>query len=485
MIFATIGHSFVYETEKLARAFFPFEKFRFSDVLPPDECGISTAVEANIITARLQLDGRVLEETETYSQATDEKGREIAVATILYRLLCRFAGHTQPWGILTGVRPAKLYSRLMQENGPAEAAHYFKDVLLVDSNKISLCAACAESEKEIISRSGPRSFSLYVSIPFCPSRCAYCSFVSHSIDKAARLIPQYLELLETELRSTADIAKKLGIELSTVYIGGGTPSVLSVEQIDRLLQVISDSFNLSSCAEFTFEAGRPETITADKLRVLNAHSVSRISINPQTFHDKTLNAIGRRHTVEDVYRAFDLANSCGINQINMDLIAGLTGENLDDFSYTIDSALGLSAQSITVHTLSMKRASTLNQNRQFTDFTQGETVKQMVDLARERLEKSNFLPYYMYRQSKTIGNLENVGYAKPGCSGLYNVYIMDETHTILSCGASAVTKLRVPGQNIIDRIFNFKYPYEYIQRFPEILSRKDEILQFYQKHNII
>lgn len=485
MIFATIGHSFVYETEKLARAFFPFEKFRFSDALPPDEDGISTAVDAATVTARLQLAGRAWQETGSCLPAADEKGRELAMATVLYRLLCRFAGYTQPWGILTGVRPAKLYSRLLQENGPVEAARYFQDVLLVDPHKISLCAACAESEKEIINRSGRRSFSLYVSIPFCPSRCAYCSFVSHSVDKAAGLIPQYLELLEIELRSTADIAKQLGLKLSTVYIGGGTPSVLSVGQIDRLLRMIGKAFDLSSCAEFTFEAGRPETITADKLQALKTNGVSRISINPQTFHDKTLAAIGRRHTVADVYRAFEKANACGMEHINMDLIAGLAGESLADFSASIAAALALAPQSITVHTLAMKRASTLHQNRDFADFTQGETVKQMVDLARERLAKFQYLPYYMYRQSKTIGNLENVGYAKPGYSGLYNVYIMDETHTILSCGASAVTKLKVPGQNIIARTFNFKYPYEYIQRFSEILSRKEEIGQFYKKHNIL
>ena len=485
MIFATIGHTFVYETEKLARAFFPFEKFQFSDALPVGADGICTAIVADKITARLQIGGRMMEEAEPCPPGPDDKVRELAVATALYRLLCRYAGYTQPWGILTGVRPAKLFSRLLLENGRSETERYFEEVLLVDAKKIALCAACAESEQAIVSRSGPRSFSLYVSIPFCPSRCAYCSFVSHSVDKATALLPQYLELLENELRYTAEIATRLGLQLSTVYIGGGTPSVLSANQIDRLLRVICEAFDLSACAEFTFEAGRPETITADKLHALKSYGVSRISINPQTFHDQTLAAIGRRHTVADVYRAFEIAKACDIEHINMDLIAGLAEEQLSDFSATVEAALALAPQSITVHTLALKRAAQLHQNADAALFTQGETVKRMVDLARERLAESQYLPYYMYRQSKTIGNLENVGYAKPGYSGLYNVYIMDETHTILSCGASAVTKLKVPGQNIISRIFNFKYPYEYIHRFSEILSRKAEIEPFYHKHNIL
>ncbi|MBQ7288395.1 MAG: coproporphyrinogen dehydrogenase HemZ [Clostridia bacterium] len=485
MIFATIGHSFLYETEKLARAFFPFAKFRFSDALPPEEDGISTTVENFTVSARLQINHVKMEETSAFSPDAGEKEQELVVAQTLYRLLCAYSGYEQPWGILTGVRPAKLFSRLWAENGKEATERYFKDTLLVDPQKISLCAVCAESEQSIVKRSGRRAFSLYVSIPFCPSRCAYCSFVSHSVDKAAVLLPQYLQLLAEELRHTAQIVKDLNLQLSTVYIGGGTPSVLSAEQIRELLRVIYTEFDLSSCEEFTFEAGRPETITADKLRALTDYGVSRISINPQTFHDKTLVAIGRRHTVADVYNAFDIASACGIQHINMDLIAGLSGENLSNFEKSIDAAIKLSPQSITVHTLAMKRASELNKNREYDNFAQGETVKQMVDYARQSLTNAYYLPYYMYRQSKTVGNLENVGYAKSGYSGLYNVYIMDETHTILACGASAVTKLRVPEKNLIERTFNFKYPYEYIHRFSEILSRKGQIKAFYEKYKIL
>lgn len=485
MIFATIGHPFVYETEKLARAFFPFAKFQFTSTLSAEEDGLLTALDGTTVFACLQLGGKIEKETRKCPVEADEKEKELAVATVLYTVLCRYAGYVQPWGILTGVRPAKLFSRLQQQIGLKETERYFREVLLVNPKKIALCAACAESEGKIISRSGSRSFSLYVSIPFCPSRCAYCSFVSHSVDKAAVLIPRYLELLFEELRLTARIAADLNLQLSTVYIGGGTPSVLSAQQIRALLCEIHSCFDLSSCAEFTFEAGRPETITADKLRALTEYGVSRISINPQTFHDTTLQAIGRRHTVADVYKAFDTAAACGIQHINMDLIAGLAQEQLSDFAETLEAAMQLTPQSITVHTLAMKRAAKLNQNRDYAYLARGKIVKQMVDHAHMCLTNANYFPYYMYRQSKTVGNLENVGYAKEGFSGLYNVYIMDETHTILSCGASAVTKLKVPGQNIIERVFNFKYPYEYIHRFSEILSRKDAVQRFYEKFNII
>ncbi len=485
MIFATFGHPFLYETEKLARAFFPFVKFQFAETLPLDTDGIATIFSDTNITARLQIDGRVYEEKDVCQPYANEKEQELAVATVLYRVLCRYAGYSQPWGVLTGVRPAKLFSRLLRETGREETERYFKDKLLVDTAKISLCSICAESEKSIVERSNSRSFSLYVSIPFCPSRCAYCSFVSHSVDKAASLIPEYLKLLSKELQLTAQTAKELGLKLTTVYVGGGTPSVLTAEQIRGLMRDIHTNFDLSCCKEFTFEAGRPETITVEKLQAFTEYGVSRISINPQTFHDETLLAIGRKHTVADVYNAFELAKNCGISHINMDLIAGLANESLSDFAETLESAISLNPQSITVHTLSMKRASNLSRNQDFSYFDQGKTVKQMVDLARERLAIAGFSPYYMYRQSKTIGNLENVGYSKPGYPGLYNVYIMDETHTILACGASAVTKLKVPGQNIIERVNNFKYPYEYINRFSEILDRKGDVRKFYEKYNII
>ncbi len=485
MIFATVGHTFLYETEKLARAFFPFVKFSFSNALSKTEDGILTVIDEATAIARLQINGNCYEERKPCPNELSDKDKELILATALYAVLCDFAGYKQPWGILTGVRPAKLFSRLLKDNGREDAERYFKEALMVDPQKISLCAACAVSEEKIVARSKRNSFSLYVSIPFCPSRCAYCSFVSHSVDKASALIPQYLELLIEELRITAQKAKELKLSLSTVYIGGGTPSVLTAEQIRLILSEIQNDFDLSECEEFTFEAGRPETITKDKLLALKEFGVSRISINPQTFHDKTLQAIGRKHTVTDIYNAYELATSCGIEHINMDLIAGLANEQLDDFAISLNSAIELKPQSITVHTLSMKRASDLSRNQDFSYFEQGKTVKQMVDCARTGLATANYLPYYMYRQSKTIGNLENVGYSKPGYDGLYNVYIMDETHTILACGASGVTKLKVPGENIIERVSNFKYPYEYINRFSEIVNRKDEIKRFYEKYNII
>lgn len=485
MIFAIHGHTFKYETEKLARAFFPFEKFIFTDHISETDEGIFTSFANGCVTARLYLDGREYSKTIELPADADQKTVELQLATALYFVLCEYSGHTQPWGILTGVRPAKLYSKLVRENGIPAAEKYFTDVLKVSENKLGLCRACAESEREIIEKSRPDSFSLYVSIPFCPSRCSYCSFVSHSIDKAAGLIPTYFDLLLKEIKMTADLTHDLGLKLATVYIGGGTPSILTALQTDVLLREIITDFDMSSCMEFTFEAGRPETITEDKLRVLVSHGVSRISINPQTFNEETLVKIGRKHTVTDVYNAYETARKCGIGHINTDLIAGLADETFDDFAKTVNAACTLDPESITVHTLSMKRAAALSRQQDMSYFEKGSTVSDMVDFARKRLTDGGYLPYYMYRQSKTVGNLENVGYAKSGYSGLYNVYIMDETHSIFACGASAVTKLRVPDKNIIERVYNFKYPYEYISRFDELCARKDNVYEFYKKYNLI
>ncbi len=412
----------------------------------------------------------------------DPSEQERLLALAVYDCFTKASGMTPRWGILTGVRPAKLFARLSAEQGVKAAEDWFRKGLRVSSEKIALCRETTRRQNAVTALSKPASFSLYLSIPFCPTRCAYCSFVSHSIDRAKALIPPYVAQLVREIEETAAIASRLHLRLETVYIGGGTPTVLSAEQLRDVMEAVAKHFDFKNAREYTVEAGRPDTVTEEKLRVIKALGATRISINPQTMNDEVLKNIGRRHTAEQTVDAFHLARACGFSHINTDLIAGLPGDTVAGFRHTMEQVLALSPESVTVHTLAMKRASALSQSRRFPEAEAGERAADMVEFARDTLAQNGYFPYYLYRQSKTVGNLENVGYAKEGFAGYYNVYTMEETHSILACGASAVTKLRQPGGDHIERIFNFKYPYEYLDRYQELQTRKEGILRFYEQY---
>jgi len=483
-----INHSFRYELEKLIRIFLPFEKIEFSDTLDISDSSAVTVIEKSedCTYAKVQLNycGKVYNTTLTVNNdAIDyENDCELSLAIALFECFKAATDYIPQWGILTGVRPAKLYSRLSKAMGKQAAEEYFKNILKVNEKKVSLCKAAVSGEDKITSLSKSNSFSLYISIPFCPTRCSYCSFVSHSVSQAKKLIPQYVELLCRELIATAEIAKNRGLLLETIYIGGGTPTAISAQELQKIMITVNENFDLTHLREYTVEAGRPDTITKDKLEVIKNNGATRISINPQTMNDSVLEYIGRKHTSAQTVEAFNLAREVGFNNINMDLIAGLPSDTKECFENTINCVLKLNPESVTVHSLSLKRSSTMNKNGELPEKIVGETASYMVDYALEKLSNAGIKPYYMYRQSKTVGNLENVGYAKRGFECLYNVYIMDETHTILACGASAVTKLRQPNGDYIERIFNFKYPYEYIDRFDELIQRKNGVNQFYDKY---
>lgn len=487
MILSVINNGFNYELEKLCRIYLPFEKINIVNEETDDECCAVAALYERqddiLLSASLSLDGKRAAYEQAISKDAPDSVRELLLATQLYKCFCELTGYESPWGVLTGVRPAKLYSRLSKTEGREEADEYFLDKLFVSPHKLSLCKQTNVSEEKIISLSRNDSFSLYISIPFCPSRCSYCSFVSHSVEHAKKLIPQYVELLCEELRQTAKIAKECGLRLETIYMGGGTPTTLSAEQLTQVLSTVRENFDLQYLRELTVEAGRPDTITKEKLEAIKAAGTTRISINPQTMNDSVLEAIGRRHTAEQTLSAFALARECGFSNINMDLIAGLPGDDIESFRKTLSEILELSPESVTVHSLSLKRAANLSTGGILPDKSVGNAAAEMVDTAREMLSEKGIVPYYMYRQSKTVGNLENVGYSLSGYECLYNVYIMDETHTILACGASAVTKLKEPGGSYIERIFNFKYPYEYITRFGELMQRKERIKEFYETYS--
>ncbi|MBQ6825042.1 MAG: coproporphyrinogen dehydrogenase HemZ [Clostridia bacterium] len=478
-----INHSFKYELEKLIRIFLPFEKIEFFDTFISEDNVVVTEIKGNKAKASLYLNNELFK-YEILLNSFDEKNKELKLATALFNCFCEATGYISQWGLLTGVRPAKLWSRLKDSMGETNAERYFKEELLVSDKKVSLCKKTNLGEDTIIGLSKPNSYSLYISIPFCPTRCSYCSFVSHSIDKAKKLIPEYVNKLCEEIIITSKIAKKNNLKLETVYIGGGTPTAIDEYNLERIMKTVSENFDLSNIREYTVEAGRPDTITAQKLTVIKNNGATRISINPQTMNDSVLETIGRKHTEKQTVDSFKLARSLGFDNINMDLIAGLPTDNIESFKTTIDKVLKLNPESVTVHSLSFKRSSNLNFDDNIKSRNIDAEASLMVDFALETLTENGILPYYMYRQSKTVGNLENVGYAKKGFECLYNVYIMDETHSILACGASSVSKLREPGGNFIDRIFNFKYPYEYIDRFDEIIARKDGINDFYNKYGI-
>ncbi len=483
MNLCNINHGFNYELEKLCRIFLPHDKINILDRVEVSDIYAVCTLYENEAKAQLFFDGRKLEETLPLEDK-DPKTAELTIASCLFKCFVSATGYTPEWGLLTGVRPAKLYSRMTARAGREETEKYFSEKLFVSDEKISLCREASAPEEAITSRNSRNSYSLYVSIPFCPSRCSYCSFVSHSVDKAGKLIVDYLPLLCKELEETAKIAKKLGLRLETVYIGGGTPVALSAKELDTLMTAISDNFDLSGISEYTVEAGRPDAIDAEKLAAIKKGGATRISVNPQTMNDSVLEAIGRKHTAAQTSEAFSLARKAGFDNINMDLIAGLPTDTPESFEKTLDALLRLDPESITVHSLSVKKAATISTSGALPEIEAGVSASKMVRHARKTLTENGIVPYYMYRQSKTVGNLENVGYAKKGFEGLYNVYIMDETHTILACGASAVTKLREPGGDYIERIFNFKYPYEYISRFDELIDRKKGILDFYDKYGI-
>lgn len=484
MILRIINHKFHYEMENLCRVFYPYESIKVvHDSLDGDDpITVVTCLEEKDngfdITVKLNINGTERAESESCDSVEDCERR---MAVILFGLLSGSTGYTPPWGILTGVRPSKLMNTLISQYGEAEARKYFTEKLLVTPQKTELAVSVAQAEDKIMRMSDEKSFSLYVSIPFCPSRCNYCSFVSHSITQAKKLLPEYVEKLCSEIRLTGEIAKKLGLRLESVYWGGGTPTTLSADDLEKICNEIKSSFDLSEIREYTIEAGRADTVTPEKLDVIKSAGVGRISINPQTFNDDVLLAIGRKHTVDDVRNVYATARSKGFDNINMDLIAGLTGDSLESFCRSVDEAIALNPENITLHTLALKRSSTLVTGG--IDVESGETANKMLEYADKQFYSAGYIPYYMYRQTRSLGNLENVGWCKPDYECLYNVFMMEECHTVLAVGAGAVTKLKEPFGRNIERIFNFKYPYEYISRFDEIEKRKENISLFYDRLN--
>lgn len=472
MIIRNIGHDCAYHIEKIAVMFFPLEKLRTDG---DDNVVITTLKQNNILFVRVKAYSKCIERNCDVSENDDIANK---LSLLLYDTLAELTGYSMPWGILYGVRPARLMHSTVDKYGIDEARQKFlHDRVNID--KINLALSVMQKENEIIALSKRNSFSLYVSIPFCPSRCSYCSFVSHSIAKAKDLIEPYVQLLCKEIEIAGKTAKDLSLNLESIYFGGGTPTTLNENQLERILKAVEDNFDLSILREYTVEAGRPDTVNRAKLDTLLCHNVSRISINPQTFSDEVLRNIGRKHTVKQTEDAYNLARQMGFNNINMDFIAGLSGDTYTSFKNSIDKVVDFAPQSITVHNLSLKSGAYLCTENEFFDLSSRNLTSDMIDYSFKVLTQNGYNPYYMYRQSKSLGNLENVGYSKPGFECLYNVFMMDETHTVIAVGAGAVTKLKNYDTSHISRIYNYKYPYEYINNFDEVINRKQGIIDFY------
>ncbi len=382
-----------------------------------------------------------------------------------------------PWGISTGIRPAKIV-REMLDKGTAEEEilRFMEDEYWIEPNRALLALNVAKKERSLLQGGTERDVSLYVGVPFCPSRCAYCSFISQAVEHNRKFVVPYVDACVKEIKTVASLAQELGLRPVSVYFGGGTPTALSPELLERLIKAVKTEFDMSYVREFTVEAGRPDTFTAEMTDMLARNGINRISVNPQTMHQKTLDAIGRRHSVEDVRRAFELARGSGITSINADIIVGLPEETPQMVGETLDKITALGPEAVTVHTMYLKRAAVMRAD--FDKYRFASDADEMMALCREKLEAYGANPYYMYKQKNTLGNLENVGFAKQGHECLYNIYIMEEIHTILAMGAGASAKLVRGGR--IERVFNPKEAGDYVNRIDEIIEKKEIIRHFLQ-----
>ncbi|MCM1466959.1 MAG: coproporphyrinogen dehydrogenase HemZ [Alistipes sp.] len=455
------------EVQVMVKAFYPAAQFLPKVREKEDvEKTIRVSVEDDAVT--VDIDGvKQKEPIQTSAKET--------LKTTLYRTLSQDAGRELPWGSLTGVRPVKLVLGRLEEGMPEDGIRaYMKERYMISDAKLELSLKVAKREKRLLERLNYRDgYSIYIGIPFCPTTCLYCSFTSYPIGMWQKRTDEYVDALLSEMEFAAGYYR--GRKPDTVYFGGGTPTTLEPYQLDKILSALEEKFDLSGLKELTVESGRPDSVTEEKLRVLKAHGVTRISVNPQTMNQKTLDRIGRRHTTQQVREAFYLARKCGFDNINMDLIMGLPGETFDDVKNTMEEIKQLAPDNLTVHSLAVKRAAALNL---WKDKFGGaiRNTDEIIDMTADYAAKMGLSPYYLYRQKNMAGNFENVGYAKEGKESLYNILIMEEKQTIVALGAGGASKFVFPGENRIERVENVKDVKNYIERVDEMIERKRNFL---------
>lgn len=461
-------------TREIITAYFPKIKIDTVNDIPSDDdyIVVNTDLKENMFCYDVVVNIYGNTYKNTYQSKTENK---LLISKAISDILKKVTNIDLPWGILTGIRPAKMVRELNDKGNSFEDIYkLFTSEYDVHEDKAKLAIEVAQKEYKIISDMNKDAVSLYIGIPFCPTRCLYCSFTSQSIKFSNTLVEPYMDALFKEIDFIKEYINSNNIKVETIYIGGGTPTALNDYNTKKLCDKISTSFDIANLKEYTVEAGRPDTINRFKLQTLKDYGVSRISINPQTMNEKTLKLIGRQHSSQDIINSFELARDIGFHHINADLIIGLPDEDINDFIYTMDKIEHLNPESVTVHTMSIKHGSYLDMNYSMYTPTAISTVNNMLKIADERLRRLEKSPYYLYRQKNMLGNLENVGYCNADCECLYNIYIMEEVQSIISLGAGGSTKI-VNNDNI-ERVFNVKEVSEYIKRIDEMIERKKGLL---------
>ena len=481
------GHDYKYAVEQMLLTMFPEERPEYPETETDGDCmtvSLEAAGDSTSAECVLRRGGEVFTANESRENAAmptpllRDRQCQRLIKNVIYRAALASGVRRPAWGALTGVRPGKLLCAMLREGlSEDEALERFMDEYNVTPERAALCLDTSRETMAAMAGLEERDICLYVGIPFCPTRCSYCSFVSQSVEKSMKLIEPFMDALLKEVRATAEQVKKLGLRVVSIYMGGGTPTTLSAEQLETLCTALENEFDLGAVREYTVEAGRPDTITVEKLQTLKKHGVDRVSVNPQTMSDSVLRLIGRRHTAADIEDAFKKVREVGGFAVNMDLIAGLPGDSAEGFRETLDRVLALNAENVTVHTLSLKKGSRIT--LEGAELPGADVVAEMLDIAGEKLRAQGYSPYYLYRQKFMSGGFENVGWAKDGYINLYNICIMEELCSILAIGGGGSTKLirRDDGRNI--RLMAPKYPLEYINNIEKTCADKVKIKDFY------
>ncbi|QUH21653.1 coproporphyrinogen dehydrogenase HemZ [Alkaliphilus sp. B6464] len=486
-----IGHNYEYEIRELLKLFYKQSEIEISCVsfgeyveedfnrqIISKETLLTSmlVVKENkaIATSKLNGEEKIIEEQlDNKTELEIKKTIKRLIKKSLFKLLQKSKNIEVPWGILTGIRPTKIVHELL-ENGFSEENIMYTLIneYCIDTSKAKLLLDVAKTEYRYVYPIDESKISLYISIPFCPTRCLYCSFPSNPLNQSAHLVDSYVDALCREIEGVAKLIKEVGKKVQTIYVGGGTPTTLSVTQFTRIFDTIKASIDLDYLEEFTVEAGRPDTIDYDKLMYLKGADITRLSINPQTMNNCTLKEIGREHTVDELVKSYKMALEIGFENINMDIIIGLPGEDTKMVEHTMNEIKKLSPINLTVHTLAIKRASRLKDQEEEYSLAEQQEVMDMLEITQNYAEVMGLKPYYMYRQKHMVGNLENIGYSNPGYECIYNIQIMEEKQTILALGAGAVSKITFPSENRLERVPNIKNLEQYIERVDEMIERK-------------
>lgn len=482
-----IGHDERYVVEQSLMALFPGELPEYAPIAPEDTdwavITLEQTAERGHVRVELTCRGKTARTCVAFTpEGTDfdrEGQRRHAIGRCFFLAAREVLGSAPPWGMLTGVRPDKPVTWALAAGKTAlQALQMMEEEYFVSPDRAALAVETGGVALRAARDLGKQDIAVYVGIPFCPTRCAYCSFVSQSVERSFALVPPYVDSLVEEIRSGGKMVRETGLRVRSFYMGGGTPTTLSAEQMDRVLTAFEEAFDRSHCDEITVEAGRPDTITAEKLAVLKAHGVTRVSVNPQTMEDHVLRAIGRRHTAADIEAAMELVAGYGFPHVNMDLIAGLPADTPEGFRRSLDRCLSFGTDNVTVHTLALKKGSRIL--LEGLPIPGPEDVAAMLDYAAPALRKAGYSPYYLYRQKYMSGSFENTGWCRPGAECWYNVQIMSELCSILSFGAGGSTKMVEPGTNHIERVFNLKYPKEYTERPEKAAANQAAFAAFYE-----